>query len=52
VHKELEGGGLSCSASPAEPRDPGGAPLVVLLVTLAAAFGRGRRGASAGERRE
>jgi hypothetical protein len=51
VHKELEGGGLSCSASAAQPRDSGGAPLVVLLVTLAAAFGRGRRGPSAGRGR-
>ncbi len=49
VQKELEGDGLSCSASRSGTRESSGAPLWILGITVAAAFRRKRRDRGAGD---
>ncbi len=52
VQKELEGDGLSCSASRSGPRESSSAPLWIAGVVVAAAFRRRRRDRGAGDRCE
>jgi hypothetical protein len=52
VRKDLEGGGLGCSASRPAPFESGLAPLSMLALVAAAAFGRIRSRRPAGDRHE
>jgi hypothetical protein len=52
VQKELEGDGLSCSASRSGSRESSGAPLWIVGVAVVAAFRRRRRERRAGDRCE